>query len=364
MRAIPKSLLSSALALALVGLAAPLAAQSAAASQAGDAARKPTEAAPAERPPAAVAMRRGSWNTLEDQPVTIDLGPPTTRPRVIVEPKRGTLLADRWPMVYVPFPDVSGTDSMVVNVADQDITVSVMVDPVNDAPRFQPGPSVSNPPDGPAGHVVPGWAREISPGPGSEGKTQAVWFETAVIDDPNGVVASLSLAGDGALEYKLTGRAGTARYAVTAHDDGGTANGGLSASTAKEVVVAVGVVADLAIKIVPTAFADALDQPRTYQLVVSNLSPSAVYGARVVDLLPNGVGEPTWRCQAHKGATCPQAALGLGAIDAEVDLPGESMVVFTVDGTLAIDGAQVHSAFVAPPPNVADPYLPNNEDVE
>lgn len=352
----------TALVLALAAASTPLAAQTAT-----DGAQRITPsttrlASTTRIPPPTGTTRQGILlHTMEDQPLALDAGFGALSGKVVVPPKHGTLLDDRAPMVYVPHPDFHGEEFFVLAAGPEKFEVAVKVVAVNDPPRFIAGPGATHRATGRRVHVVPGWATDISPGPGAEALTQTLWFHAEAVDDPDGVLAWMEVDKTGTLSYELTGRAGVARWALRAHDDGGDEYGGSAVSAPQEVSIGVDMVADLAIKLVAQGLPADLGQPRPYQLVVSNHGKSPVQGARVVDVLPKDSGQPTWRCTAYGGASCPKAEVSEGAVNAEVDLPNGGMVVFSVDGVVPMPGSDWHSAFVAPPAHVEDPDLGNNE---
>ena len=134
---------------------------------------------------------------------------------------------------YTPAPDFNGSDSFTYHASDGSLasgtaTVTITVDPVNDAPSFVPGGSVSvNAADG---AVSQAWATGMSAGPPDEAG-QTLSFNTSV--DPLGALlfsVQPSIAADGTLTFTPNGGTGTATVTVTIRDDGGTANGGVNTS--------------------------------------------------------------------------------------------------------------------------------------
>jgi hypothetical protein len=90
---------------------------------------------------------------------------------------------------------------------------------------------------------VPGWATNISPGPPSEA-TQSVAF-TVSSNNPALFSAQPAIAPNGALTYTPAPDAnGAATVTVTAHDDGGTANGGSDTSAPQTFTITVDPVND------------------------------------------------------------------------------------------------------------------------
>jgi VCBS repeat-containing protein len=134
---------------------------------------------------------------------------------------------------YAPAPDFNGSDSFTYHASDGSLssgtaTVTITVDPVNDAPSFVPGGSVSvNAADG---AVSQAWATGMSAGPPDEAG-QTLSFNTSV-DLLGALLFSVqpSIAADGTLTFTPNGGTGTATVTVTIRDDGGTANGGVNTS--------------------------------------------------------------------------------------------------------------------------------------
>jgi large repetitive protein len=107
-------------------------------------------------------------------------------------------------------------------------TFTITVDPVNDAPSFSAGASQTVL-EGSGASSVTGWATAVSPGPGTE-SSQTVSFDVSV-DNPGLFAVQPAVAADGTLTFTPAAAAGgVARVTVTAHDDGGTADGGSDTS--------------------------------------------------------------------------------------------------------------------------------------
>src|SRR5205823_2322071 len=103
-------------------------------------------------------------------------------------------------------------------------TFTITVTAVNDAPSFTSGGDVTVLED--SGAYSQPWATAISAGPANEA-SQSVTF-TSTNDNNALFSAQPSVASDGTLTFtSLADANGTATVTVTAHDDGGTANGGV-----------------------------------------------------------------------------------------------------------------------------------------
>lgn len=99
--------------------------------------------------------------------------------------RNGTLILNAdGTFTYMPNPNFAGTDTFVYRANDgrlvsgQPATVTIVVNPINDPPQFQPGPAPVVIEDaGPT--VIPNWATEILPGPpdaSDELESQTVHF--------------------------------------------------------------------------------------------------------------------------------------------------------------------------------------------
>jgi hypothetical protein len=114
--------------------------------------------------------------------------------------------------------------------------------PANQAPSFSAGPSQTVLEDSGA-KSLSGWATAISPGPASE-SSQTVTF-SASVDAPGLFAVQPAVASGGTLTYTPAANAnGVATVTVTAHDDGGTANGGTDTSPARTFSITIEAVDD------------------------------------------------------------------------------------------------------------------------
>ncbi|MEM9530153.1 MAG: DUF11 domain-containing protein [Pseudomonadota bacterium] len=101
-------------------------------------------------------------------------------------------------------------------------------------------------------------------------------------------------------------------------------------------------------------------EPLTYTITVASSGPDDVTGARVVDVLPVGLGNATWTCTAEAGGTCPLS--GAGNIDTTVDLPSGASAVFSLTATTSSDfrGSLINNATVTAPEGLVDPQPDDN----
>jgi hypothetical protein len=120
--------------------------------------------------------------------------------------------------------------------------VTVTVLPVNHAPRFAIGADQTVLEDSGA-HSVAGWATQISAGPSNE-SGRSVSFEVDS-DDASLFSEQPAVSPDGTLTFRPAPNAhGVAHVTVSAHDDGGTANGGLDTSAPQRFSITVSSVND------------------------------------------------------------------------------------------------------------------------
>jgi len=243
---------------------------------------------------------------------------------------------------------------------------NVTVTAVNDAPSLTLGANL-NEVSGVSGfRSVPNFVQGYSLGPVDEAQSQTLLgYSLAPVSDPNGIVSSANLALNGTLTYSLTGRGGTARFAVVAIDNGGAANGGDPYSAPVEFDITVAAGADLQISKSDLATIVQPDQPLVYDIFVANAGPSPVLGARVVDTPPGTLSGATWSCTPVLLASCGNAA-GVGAIDELVNLPPGSVLRYSMAATVnAEPGTTINNtATVTSSASVAELDANNNSDTD
>jgi VCBS repeat-containing protein len=151
-------------------------------------------------------------------------------------------------VTYTPNANYNGGDSFTYHVNDgtidsADATATITVNPVNDAPSFTKGANQTVNEDAGA-QTVTGWATAISSGPANE-STQTVSFVTSTNNDPLfSSLPAVNAAGD--LSYTPAVNAnGSATVTIHAHDDGGTANGGVDNSANQTFTITVNAVNDV-----------------------------------------------------------------------------------------------------------------------
>ncbi|MEO8669973.1 MAG: tandem-95 repeat protein [Tahibacter sp.] len=153
-------------------------------------------------------------------------------------------------LTYTPAPNANGTASIGVALHDNGgtafggsdtsapQTLSITVTAVNDAPSFTVGPNQSVFENAGAQTVNP-WATAISPGPTDE-SAQTIAFAVTNNSNPALFGTAPAIAPNGALTYTPAPNVnGTATITLVANDSGGTANGGINASTAQTFTITV-----------------------------------------------------------------------------------------------------------------------------
>ncbi|MBX3401689.1 MAG: DUF11 domain-containing protein [Gemmataceae bacterium] len=104
-------------------------------------------------------------------------------------------------------------------------------------------------------------------------------------------------------------------------------------------------------------------QGMTYTIVVTNVGPSAVTGASIVDALPAALTGVSWTSSVAGGAVVTSGGTGSGnTLAAVANLPIGASVTFTVSATLnpAFTGTLSNTATVSAPAGVTDPTPGNN----
>jgi large repetitive protein len=157
-------------------------------------------------------------------------------------------------LTYTPAADANGIATVTVTAHDDGGTAgggvdtsapsafTLTVSSVDDAPSFTAGADRTVLEDAGA-QSVGAWATSISTGPPAE-SSQSVTFSVSS-DNPALFSSQPAVAPDGTLTYTPAVNAnGVATVTVTAHDDGGTANGGVDTSGPSAFVLSVSSVND------------------------------------------------------------------------------------------------------------------------
>lgn len=147
-------------------------------------------------------------------------------------------------VTYTPPADFNGSDSFVARVQDpgglfDTILVNVTVLPVNDPPEFTAGSAVNVGLNAGA-QTVTGWATGIRPGPptATDEAGQSVSF--TVVQSTGTLIFTTppTISPTGTLTFAVAnGSSGTATFAVTLRDNGGTANGGQDTSVPQTLTI-------------------------------------------------------------------------------------------------------------------------------
>ena len=112
----------------------------------------------------------------------------------------------------------------------------IVVTPVNDAPAFTVGPTVTVVKDIGAQTVDP-WATGISAGPANE-SAQTVSFTVTANDNPGMFSVQPAVSPTGALTFTTAPNAnGTANLSLRIQDNGGVTNGGVDTSTTQNFII-------------------------------------------------------------------------------------------------------------------------------
>ena len=134
---------------------------------------------------------------------------------------------------YTPNPNFNGEDSFRYTANDgtadsNEATVSITVNPVNDAPSFDSDGNVNVAED--SGAYSAPWATAISEGPADE-SSQTLAFRVTNNTNPALFSAKPSIAANGTLRFTPAANAsGSADITVVLRDNGGTARGGVNTS--------------------------------------------------------------------------------------------------------------------------------------
>ena len=141
-------------------------------------------------------------------------------------------------LTYTLAPNANGVSTVTFTLSDnggianggantsagQSFTISVTA--VNDAPSFTKGADETVLQDTGA-HTVANWVQTFSAGPSDE-SGQAVSYPVTNVTSPSLFTVAPAVANNGTLTYTLAaGQSGTSTVTLHAHDNGGTANGGV-----------------------------------------------------------------------------------------------------------------------------------------
>lgn len=181
-----------------------------------------------------------------------DVDSPTLTAALVGAPSHGTVqLNSNGSFTYTPEGDFNGVDSFTYKANDGSLdsnvaTVSITVNPVNDAPSFAKGADQAIA-EGAGAQAVPGWATGISAGPPDE-SSQALDFQVSTNNNSLFAVTPSIDPTTGTLSFTpAPGALGSATVTVALHDNGGTANGGVDTSAPQTFVISINNVAPMVI---------------------------------------------------------------------------------------------------------------------
>ncbi|HEY6210928.1 MAG TPA: Ig-like domain-containing protein, partial [Vicinamibacterales bacterium] len=151
-------------------------------------------------------------------------------------------VASNGTLTFTPAPNAYGTATITVTAQDSGGTAnggsntsaaqtsSITITAVNDAPSFTGGPNIVQDSNN-GSYSQAGWATSISAGAANE-STQALTFEVAANTNSSLFTAGPALTSSGTLTFTpVAGVSGSANVTIRLRDDGGTANGGVDASS-------------------------------------------------------------------------------------------------------------------------------------
>jgi VCBS repeat-containing protein len=164
---------------------------------------------------------------------------------LVNQPQKGTVsISPTGQFTYVPIANENGNDSFTFKVIDGKAdsaaaAVSVLINPVNDAPSFYKGDDLAvNKAEAGQPVSVSAWATQISAGPANE-SGQTLAFNVA--NDRNDLFSvQPAIAPDGTLTFTPADNvSGTVTVAVSLTDSGDTANGGVNQSAVQSFAIKV-----------------------------------------------------------------------------------------------------------------------------
>ena len=158
-------------------------------------------------------------------------------------------------LTYTPAANANGSATITLTLQDNGGTADggadtsapqtfvINVTPVNDAPAFTVGPTVTVVKDIGAQTVDP-WATGISAGPANE-SAQTVSFTVTANDNPGMFSVQPAVSPTGALTFTTAPNAnGTANLSLRIQDNGGVTNGGVDTSTTQNFIITLTAVND------------------------------------------------------------------------------------------------------------------------
>ena len=207
-----------------------------------------------DRPPVAA---NDAYSVNEDTPLSVGApgvlgndsdpdGNPITAVK-LTDPAHGTVvLNSNGAFSYTPAADYNGSDTFTYQASDGTLasaaaTVTITVNPVNDPPSFTKGPDQTTS-SGSGQVTIVGWATNISPGPANEAGQTVTFTVTANTSAAFAPGQQPAVDPSGTLTFQpaaLVLTPMTVHVTVTAHDNGGTANGGQDTSGPQEFTITI-----------------------------------------------------------------------------------------------------------------------------
>ena len=212
---------------------------------------------------------------------------------------------------------------------------------------------------------VPAFA-SFDAGPDDEDATQAVddYLIDSLLDDGGVLVpASVEIANDGTLSYTLTGVGGTAYVNARVRDNGAVGSGHQNTSASKQFAIEVAPSADLQVALGNQRSGVQDGEAVLYTLVVANAGPNSIGGVRLGTTHNDSVVNLMWLCdQSASSAACPSEDSGNGDLVAEIELPANTFLQFTLmaEANGAEGGFIAVSASAEPPAAFAEIDSSNN----
>jgi VCBS repeat-containing protein len=213
----------------------------------------------------------------------------------VSDPANGSLsLNSDGSFIYYPNLDFFGTDTFTYKAndgqADSNIaTVTITVNPVNDAPSFTPGSNVTVDED--SGDYLEPWATNMSHGPTYETNEddQTLTFDVTNDDNSGLFAVHPSIDPTGKLAFRpAENKFGEATVTVILQDDGGTANGGADTSAEAEFVITIIAVPDPPIAVADEYTLEKWTQPQKGKKIDYVLDISAELGVLANDTDADG----------------------------------------------------------------------------
>src|SRR3954452_8715601 len=238
---------------------------------------------------------------------------------------------------YTPAADYNGTDSFVYHANDgslssSDVTVTLTITAVNDAPSFNAGSNVTVNED--SGAYNQGWATSVSKGPADE-FAQTLTFVVDTNDNSALFSVQPAIAPNGTLTFTPAANAnGVANLTLHLHDTGGTANGGVDNSATVPLIITVTAVNDGPVNTVPGA--QAINEDTTFTFTGGN--------AISINDIDAAAGSLTVTLSATNGTLTLGSTAGL-------TVTGNGTASVQATGTLAALNAGLNNTVYAPAAN-------------